>query len=399
MRLMKDNGIEWIGLIPEDWEIEKISRIYNERNEKVSDKDFRALSVTKKGILPQLESVAKTDNGDNRKLVLKGDFVINSRSDRRGSCGISPYDGSVSLINTVLKPCGDISNKYYNYVFKSERFADEFYKWGHGIVDDLWSTKWNDMKHIYIPVPPIEEQEKIAMYLEQKCLEINNIVMKTKETIEEYKKYRKSLITEIVTKGLNKNIDMQESDIEWIGMMPKRWKKIKIKRLVTLYNGKEIPVEVQKSQSSYNVYGSGGVFKYTNDYLYDGEAVLFGRKGSIGKPLYIIDKFWAIDTMYYSVCNRNLNSKLFYYLLSVFPWDKYTTKTALPIVVGSEIFNCVIPISIDIREQEEIVEYLDGKCMEIDKLIDKKEKLIVELENYKKSLIYECVTGKKEIYG
>jgi type I restriction enzyme S subunit len=102
----KDSGIEWIGKIPETWEVTKLNTLYTQRNEKVSDRDYPPLSVTMKGILPQLETAAKTDNGDDRKLVCIGDFAINSRSDRRGSCGISPYEGSVSLINTILKPRG-----------------------------------------------------------------------------------------------------------------------------------------------------------------------------------------------------------------------------------------------------------------------------------------------------
>ena len=103
-RQMKDSGIEWIGEIPENWEIGQIGHLYTERKEKVSDRDYPPLSVTMKGILPQLSTAAKTDAHDDRKLVKVGDFAINSRSDRRGSCGISPYDGSVSLINTILTP-------------------------------------------------------------------------------------------------------------------------------------------------------------------------------------------------------------------------------------------------------------------------------------------------------
>jgi type I restriction enzyme S subunit len=125
MRAMKDSGIEWIGKIPKDWELSKIGSAYSERNTKVSDTDYKALSVTMNGIVPQLETAAKTDNGDNRKLIRINDFVINSRSDRRGSCGISPYDGSCSLINTVLIPRENMNNAYYGFLFKTSQFADD----------------------------------------------------------------------------------------------------------------------------------------------------------------------------------------------------------------------------------------------------------------------------------
>lgn len=143
-RKMKDSGITWIGAIPEHWEASKIGQLYDNRYVRVSDKDFEPLSVTMQGILPQLETAAKTDDGDNRELVRKGDFAINSRSDRRGSCGISPQDGSVSLINLILAPRTSMNADYYNWLFHTTLFADEFYSWGHGIVADLWTTRWQE---------------------------------------------------------------------------------------------------------------------------------------------------------------------------------------------------------------------------------------------------------------
>ena len=148
---MKPSGIEWIGDIPSDWEVVNIGGMYTVRNQKVSDRDYPPLSVTKQGVLPQLDFVAKTNAHDDRKLVKKGDFAINSRSDRRGSCGVSEYDGSVSLINTVLKPREQMHSGYYNWLFHTIQFGDEFYKNGHGIVDDLWTTNWQDMKKMRVP--------------------------------------------------------------------------------------------------------------------------------------------------------------------------------------------------------------------------------------------------------
>lgn len=196
---MKDSGIPWVGEIPECWKVGRIGGLYELRNQKVSDKDFMPLSVTMKGILPQLETAAKTNDGDNRKLVRVGDFAINSRSDRRGSCGISNYDGSVSLINTILKPRNRMNAKYYNWLFHTPMFADEFYKWGHGIVDDLWTTNWSEMKRISIPLPPLDEQQEIADYLDNKCAEIEQIIADKKSQIETLDGYKKSLIFEYVT--------------------------------------------------------------------------------------------------------------------------------------------------------------------------------------------------------
>ena len=196
---MKDSGIEWIGEIPNNWHTSKIDSLYALRNTKVSDYEYLPLSVTMNGIVPQLENAAKTNAHDDRKLVKAGDFAINSRSDRRGSCGISELDGSVSLINTVLRPLNNMSPRYYNWLFHTSSFADEFYKWGHGIVDDLWTTNWQDMRKISVPVPPISEQNRIAFFLDAKCSEIDSLIKSKEKLIEELTAYRKSLIYEYVT--------------------------------------------------------------------------------------------------------------------------------------------------------------------------------------------------------
>lgn len=196
---MKNVPLGWIDLIPKHWEIARIASVYSVRNEKVSDKDYPPLSVTMKGIVPQLESAAKTKHGDDRKLIRKGDFVINSRSDRRGSCGISDYDGSCSLINTVLAPREEMNPRYYNWLFHTSSFADEFYKWGYGIVDDLWTTNWGAMRRIQIPVPPLDEQEAIASYLDNKILQIDETIADKQTQIETLKAYKSSLIYEYVT--------------------------------------------------------------------------------------------------------------------------------------------------------------------------------------------------------
>lgn len=229
MREMKDSGIVWIGAIPKRWQLSKIGSLYTQRNEKVSDKDYQPLSVTMQGILPQLATAAKTDDGDNRKLVRVGDFAINSRSDRRGSCGISPLDGSVSLINIILTPRTAMHPGYYNWLFHTTLFADEFYKWGHGIVADLWTTRWQEMKSITVPVPEYAEQDRIAAFLDAECAEIDAVLEKTRASIEEYKKLKQAVITQAVTKGVRGDSPMKDSGIEWIGDIPAEWDVVRQK--------------------------------------------------------------------------------------------------------------------------------------------------------------------------
>jgi len=161
--------------VPDYWEAVPLGHYFIERKETVSDVDYYPLSVTKQGIVPQLEDVAKTDAGDTRKLVRAGDIAINSRSDRKGSSGLSEYDGSVSVITTVMTPRG-INPRFAHHLIRSVPFQEEFYRWGSGIVADLWSTRWSAMKQIVLAVPPIAEQQAIADYLDRETAEIDAFI-------------------------------------------------------------------------------------------------------------------------------------------------------------------------------------------------------------------------------
>ena len=416
-REMRHSGIEWIGDIPRDWEVNIIGNLYQVRNEKVSDKDFPPLSVTMNGIVPQLETAAKTNNGDDRKLVCKGDFAINSRSDRRGSCGVSQYDGSVSLINTILKPRGSMNSQFYNWLFHTELFADEFYKWGHGIVDDLWTTRWQEMKNISIVYPSLSEQQIIANYLDEVCGDIDDMIALQEQMIEELKAYKQSVITEAVTKGLNPNVPMRNSGIDWIGEIPEGWKILQTKRIVHSH-----------LQGYYDADGyamSGYRLLRITDLLNDGNLTLknapfvketpkikdfilqrgdfcFARTGGAGSFGYISDDVepavFASYLIRFRFFGQN-NNFLRYYFLSYSFISEVNTLIHGGVnknIHAENIMETHLPIP-PILEQSAIAYYLDEKCSEIDSLIVIKQVKIEELKEYKKSIIYEYVTGKKEV--
>ena len=198
----KDSAVEWLGDIPSHWGAKRLGQFFKERREKVSDKDYAALSVTMKGIVPQLENAAKSDAGDNRKLVLKNDFVINSRSDRKGSSGTSPFDGSVSLISIVLEP-RDISPRFVHHLLRSYPFQEEFYRYGKGIVADLWSTNSSEMKNILIPNIPIDEQTQIANFLDHETAKIDTLIEKQQTLIRLLQEKRQAVISHAVTPDEN----------------------------------------------------------------------------------------------------------------------------------------------------------------------------------------------------
>ncbi|HUW28607.1 MAG TPA: restriction endonuclease subunit S [Sulfuriferula sp.] len=233
----KDSGVAWLGEVPVHWEVKRIGYYFDERREKVSDKDFDALSVTKNGVVPQLETAAKTDDGDNRKKVCKGDFVINSRSDRKGSSGASDLDGSVSLINTVLRPRDEIAINFAHHVLRSQPFQEEYYRFGKGIVADLWSTNYSEMKNVSLAVPPVPEQQTIAAFLDRETGKIDALVAEQQRLVELLAEKRQAVISHAVTKGLNPNVPMKDSGIEWLGEVPAHWGCMPMKYLVRLKSG------------------------------------------------------------------------------------------------------------------------------------------------------------------
>lgn len=194
-----DSGVDWLGVIPKDWKIERIGTAFLQRSEKVSDKDYPPLSVTKNGVVPQLETAVKTEDGDNRKKVVAGDYVINSRSDRRGSSGLSEYTGSVSLINIVLKPKEKFCGRFLHHLFRSHSFIEEFYRQGKGMVDDLWTTKYSTMKSIMFAYPDYDEQKRIADEIDSKIQFIDNYVLQLRRELNELSALRISYISEKAT--------------------------------------------------------------------------------------------------------------------------------------------------------------------------------------------------------
>jgi type I restriction enzyme S subunit len=217
-----NSGVEWLGRVPTTWQLTRLGSVFDERKGKVSDRDFEPLSVTKNGIFPQLETAAKTNDGDNRKLVKAGDFVINSRSDRKGSSGISPLDGSVSLINIVLRPKG-IRPEFCHHILKSHAFVEEYYRMGHGIVADLWTTRYDEMRTIIMALPSQDEQRAIAAFLDEKCAKVDEAVRIKEEQIALLRERRQILIQQAVTRGLNPSAPMKDSGIDWIGDIPAHW--------------------------------------------------------------------------------------------------------------------------------------------------------------------------------
>ena len=429
MKKMKDSGIEWIGDIPENWEVMHHKRVMKKiKNicEKYRGEDI--LSLTMRGVLKRdLENpkgkMPATFDGYQRVeegnlLMCLFDIDVTPRC-----VGLIENNGLTSPAYSQFKLINNNNEKYYDYLLRMIDNDKCFLHLSKNLRSSLTETDFGMIKTI---VPPIEEQKRIAEYLDKKVNEIDETIQKSKISIDEYKQYKKSLISEIVTKGLSKNIEMKNSDIEWIGKVPKHWNLIKMKYIGEL-DSAGVDKKIRDGERLYKSIHYTDVYKGSlkqiggnEDYLVisatdDKYSKCMLNKGDV---LFTNSSETPDDMGHSTVIRENLEDTLFgYHLMRFRPkiemcleyqkylfgadymrtWFEYCANGITRYGITSSVFENAIIILPPIEEQKLNAMFLDEKCLEIENLINKKEQLIIELENYKKSLIYECVTGKKEI--
>lgn len=416
----KDSGQQWLGMVPSHWTVDKISAHFQERKAIVSDVDFKPLSVTKNGVVPQLDTAAKSDNGDNRKLVKKGDFVVNSRSDRKGSCGFSELDGSVSVIYIVATPI-DVNGRFYHYLFRSNNYVEEFYRNGHGIVADLWTTRYDEMKNIQIPVPPKEEQEAIVAYLDKVTADIDKAIVAKERIIASLEERRKIIITHAVTRGINPDAPMKDSGIDWLGEIPGHWESYPVRHFFEFRNG----YTPSKANSSFWTNGTIPWFRMedirksgrfldnaiqyiTPSALNNGgtfEAwsyILAICTASIGEHAMLIADSLANQRFANLKIRKSLSGRtdamfIFYYLYVLGQYCRDTANTTtFQYADMTQVKNFIVPLP-SLDEQKEIVKYLEYNTKGIETAIAQQKRLIELLRERKNIIINETVTGKVKV--
>jgi type I restriction enzyme, S subunit len=417
----KDSGVEWLGEVPGHWEVKRLGFYFEERREKVSDLEYAPLSVTKNGILPQLEAAAKTDDGDNRKKVCAGDFAINSRSDRKGSSGLSSLKGSVSLINTVLRLRDKINGRFVHHLLRSELFQEEFYRYGKGIVADLWSTNYSEMRNIVLAVPSLSEQIDIAGVLDRETGKIDTLVAEQENLIKLLKEKRQAVISHAVTKGLDAAVPMETCGVEWLGKVPANWKTIPIKYLVNLQSGGTPSKAVEAYWNGTLPWASAKDMKVellfdTEDHITekaieDGSIDLLGEgailvvvRGMILArkfPVAIAKNPMAINQDLKAVITgENLISTFLAWYLrgtadeSLRRLDEagHGTK-ALRMEAWTSLEIAVPPLT----EQSDIVIFLDKETAKLDALVTEAQRVIDLLKERRSALISAAVTGKIDV--
>mgnify|MGYP004465384775 FL=1 len=430
MREMKDSGIEWIGQIPKDWVTIRIGNVFSLRNERnyLPMEQVQLLSLySGKGVFPTGEK-GTTNSGNHAqtvadyKIVKRNDIVVNIILAWMGSLGISNYDGVVSPAYDVYIPDEEkVVPHYYHYVFRTSGIANECYRYGRGIMMMRWRTYSSEFKRIHVPFLPLEEQQQIADYLDSKCSEIDATAEDIQKEISLLEDYKKSVITEAVTKGLNPDAEMKDSGIEWIGEIPKHWKVARLKHVLSeamKYGANKTGVEYSSEMPRYiriTDISLDGKLKDTGklslpnnvakEYILKDKAILFARSGAtVGKTFIYKSEYGKMAFAGYLIsayCNENLFSpELLYYFTNSFAYSEWINRvfsqSTIQNIGADKYVNMILTVP-KIAEQQQIVSYLDSKCSEIDTLIADKKRQLDILADYKKSLIYEYVTGKKEV--
>ena len=433
-RKMKDSGIEWIGEIPEGWEIKRLGAILQERNEVNNPiQTTSILSLTNnRGVIPYSEkgnqgNKAK-DDLTGYKIAHIGDIVLNSMNVIIGSVGLSNYYGAVSPVYYMLFPRNNIKTdiQYYNYLFQTTAFQQSLRGYGNGILEIRMRIQMQKLKTVLLPVPTFLEQSNITVYLDASLSKLNILLFKTHSSIEEYKKLKQAVITQAVTKGVRGEREMKDSGVEWIGEIPKEWRKTQLRHCATIKSGITLGKSYSKDtvlierpylrvanvQGGYVDLNDLATIQVTPDEdlkyrLHSGDVLMTegGDRDKLGRgcvwhgeiePCLHQNHVFAVQTN-----EAVLLPEFLEYLTASDVGRSYFDVTAikttnLACTSSSKVLAFTIPLP-PIEEQIEIVGFIKNRSLELDKLIMKKELLVQELERYKKSLIYEVVTGKREV--
>ena len=404
-RQMKDSGVEWIGEIPETWDILPAKRMFCNSGETKKADDVQLTASQQYGIISQSDYMALTGSRvvlatqdlEKWKHVEPQDFIISLRS-FQGGLEMSKVSGCITWHYVVLRSCHKgINARFYKWLFKSSEYITALQRTCNYIRDGQ-DLRYSNFEQVPLFLPKEEEQEIIANILDTKCAEIDKVVEQTRATIEEYKKLKQAIITEAVTKGVRGPRSMKPSGVEWIGDIPEGWKKVSLKYLCRMNAGDSLSSLDILPKGDYPVYGGNGLRGFYSSSNCKGPIILIGRQGALCGNVHRVDgDFWATEHAVITRFTPDIFMQYGYYLLVAMNLGQYVSPSAAqPGLSVSKISSITATIP-SISEQQEIAAYLDTKCAEIDRIIEKKEQLIEELGSYKKSLIYECVTGKREI--
>lgn len=413
MREMKDSGIEWCKSIPTDWRVLRIKYIMYERREKTRTGEEEPLSVTQKyGIVKtkDIEVANPSVSYDDYIIVSRNDIVFNKYKAHSGVFFVTPYDGIVTFNYSVYRCYNGFNPKYYEYLFHTQGCIGEFKTRLHGVGESISPLYTKDLYSVTVFAPTFEEQNRIVTYLDSICAEINTTISDIEREIEALEEYKRSVITEAVTKGLNPDAEMRDSGVQWIGMMPTHWDCQRGKYIlrylqkpvrdddgvITCFRDGEVTLRSNRREDGFTMADKEIGYQGIDV----GDLVVHGMDGFAG-AIGISDSRGKASPVL-NVLDTEQNKKYIMYYLRSMAYNDVFLALATGIRVRScdlrwnKLAELLYPLP-PVEEQQAIVEHIDSVLERTNAIIADKKQQIETIEEYKKSLIFEYVTGKKEV--
>jgi Restriction endonuclease S subunits len=431
---LKDSKTRWLGQIPTDWDMVRVKDCFDRKNKKANQKNPIVLSLARSGV--KIRDITSNEGQlaadyTNYNPVAKDDILINPMDLVSGdNCNISKIEGVISPAYVNLRYKKGINPRFYNYYFKLQYWLGAFFAHGYGVsFDNRWTLSYETLSKYPIVLPPSEEQDKIADFLDEKCAEIDKLSEDIQKQIDILNNYKKSVITRAVTKGLDPNAEMKDSGIEWIGTIPKSWSLIRLKNAAWLkgrigWQGLRADEFKDDESLPYLITGTdfyNGIvnwdtcvhiteerFNQDRNIQIKEDDLLITKDGTIGKVAIAKKCPQRVSLNSGIFIIRNIGKYKYYsrFMYYVLQSDEFIEWYSVANAGNSTIlhlnqekfYNFVFALP-DIESQKYIAERLDVKCAHIDYSISEKYDQLSKLDSYKKSIIYEYVTGKKRVKG
>ncbi|WP_270960942.1 restriction endonuclease subunit S [Campylobacter upsaliensis] len=410
----KPSGIEWLGEIPQSWEIRRLKHLtILFTGESIKDADKDKYSIVENAIPYIATKDIGLDSNDvnyNNGMFIQNDDTGFKRAYKNSTLlcleganagkKIAFLNQEVCFVNKlccISNKSKELDSKALFYFFQGSFFKNTFFSNISGLIGGVTTTQLGNFK---IPLPPLQEQKEIAEFLDKKCEKIQNYINKKQKLITLLQEKKQALINEAVCGRVACHTERSEvsttaykpSGIEYLGLIPHHWEVRRMKFMASIHNGRE-QTEIADENGIYPIYGSGGILGKSMYFIYDKPSVLLGRKGTIDKPLFVEEPFWTIDTMFYTSVSKIVLPKYFYYLCLTIDFQFYISGSAIPSMTQYDLANISFALP-PLQEQKQIANFLDEKCEKINSVIEKTKKQIELVKEYKNTLINEAVCGR-----
>ena len=401
----KDSGIEWIGSVPSHWRVHTLYQLVTqvkEKNSNLQEKNLLSLSYGKikrkdidspDGLLPaSFDGYNIIEDGD---IVLRLTDLQNDHASLR--VGLATERGIITSAYTTLRPIDTSNSKYLFYLLHAFDLKKGFYGMGSGVRQGL---NYAEVKELRVVLPDQDEQDNIVRFLDDQCLQIDAMIAEAKISIDDYKMMRESVVFEAVTKGLSKKCKTKDSGVDIIGEIPQAWYLRRLRFLCDVSTGNQ-DTQNAIEDGKYPFYARSPIVERSNTYTFDCEGILMAGDGAGAGRIFhhAFGKYAVHQRVYCFRSFHNILPRYFYYYMSnrfSKEMDKGSAKSTVPSVRLPMLLNFKVTVPPE-EEQVEICEYLDKQISLIDALILEKNELLQELESYKRSLIFETVTGKRKV--